>query len=196
MIGETAGQIWSNPERGCNQACVWNHRGLVSHNSLAGLPSANFLFFFLNNRSPRQILTVSFQPCGLFMKRTQYLYIQCACALKERRHKHPSCRWSPSHEVHDRRTVTDHTAKRRIDTMQTCYLLYINIALVCLSETNLAAGRWGRNREQTLLLSWTKQTHLHRNTVNTYRLCILPLNSKKHIFEICTDGHHVWIQHC
>lgn len=93
-------------------------------------------------------------------------------------------------ELQDKRTVSDGSIQNA-DRRGT--LLYINIASVCLREIQLAAGE----NERTNIISILDQTDIFPQKHSEHLLVMyLSLNSEKHIFEICTDGHHRRIPHC
>lgn len=72
--------------------------------------------------------------------------------------------------------------------------MYINIALVCRSEIELAAGEM---KDCLDIISILDQTDIFTQKHSEHLFVMqLSLNSKKHIFEICTDGHHRRSPHC
>lgn len=149
----------------------------------------NFLFFY--NRSQVRILTMlSFPSHESLVKQTQrssrnrVLRSKSETTQTFTRFVGEFPAWT-SRQTHGFRWI--HRQCR-----QTWYLLYINIALVCLREIQLAAGENDRTNisiwDQTDIFTQKHSEHLF--------VMYLSLNSEKHIFEICTDGHHRRIPHC
>lgn len=148
---------------------------------------------FSYNRSRLQVLTMlSFPSHEGFVKQTQRSSGNTECCAAKRETTQTFTRFGgefpawTSRQTHGFRWI--HTECR-----QTWYSLYINIALVCLREIQLAAGE----NERTNIISILDQTDIFPQKHSEHLFVMyLSLNSEKHIFEICTDGHHRRIPHC